>query len=158
MNSVGESNFRFADFELDAKKRLLLKDGGAVALNSKSFDLLEALIERRGEVLGKEELLEKIWEGQFVEESNLTVQVSTLRKLLGEARGENRFIVTVPGKGYKFVGEADDDEVIVENHRISRIVVEETVDDPQNTKFKISWRQASFITVLAIGLAILLIG
>src|SRR5258706_14208771 len=127
MNSVGESNFRFADFELDAKKRLLLKDGGAVALNSKSFDLLEALIERRGRVLGKEELLDKIWEGQFVEESNLTVQVSTLRKLLGESRGENRFIVTVPGKGYKFVGEADDDarELIVENHRISRIVVDE---------------------------------
>jgi DNA-binding winged helix-turn-helix (wHTH) protein/Tol biopolymer transport system component len=104
-------NFRFDDFELDCAKRLLFKQGIPVSLNPKTFDLLEILVNRRGEVLSKDELLEKVWDGQFVEESNLTVHVSTLRKILGETRGENRFIITVPGKGYKFVGETAIEEV-----------------------------------------------
>src|SRR5882724_4954955 len=103
MKPLPGSTFTFADFELDATRRLLLKAGEPVALNSKTFDLLEALLERRGEVVSKDELLEKIWAGQFVDESNLTVQLSVLRKTLGESRGDHRFIVTVPGKGYKFV-------------------------------------------------------
>ena len=81
-------NFRFAEFELDTAKRLLFKSGEIVPLNSKTFDLLETLIESRGRVLSREELLTKIWPDQFVEESNLTVHVSTLRKTLGEALGE----------------------------------------------------------------------
>ncbi len=124
---MAESDFSFADFELNAAKRLLLKEGKPVALNSKTFDLLQALIERRGQIVSKDELLEKIWDGQFVEESNLTVQISTLRKLLGEARGENRFVVTVPGKGYKFVGETVEypGGIEVENHRFSGIEIDQ---------------------------------
>lgn len=76
-----------------------------VALNSKTFDLLLTLVENYGKVLGKDELLEKVWEGQFVEENNLTVQISALRKIFGESKNENKFIVTIPGKGYKFIAE-----------------------------------------------------
>src|SRR5580765_3948215 len=131
MNSSSEKKYRFADFELDTTKRLLLKTGKPIPLNSKTLDLLETLIERRGEVVTKNELLESIWAGQFVEESNLTVQISTLRKVLGEARGENRFVVTVPGKGYKFVGELEQgvDEITIENHSFSRVVVAEEIEE-----------------------------
>jgi len=120
MKSLITNNFRFSEFELDGTKRLLFKAGKLVALHPKTFDLLELLIERRGEVLSKNELLDVIWANQFVEESNLTVHVSTLRKTLGEVRGENRFILTIPGKGYKFIGEQRE----VENEIESEIIVE----------------------------------
>jgi TolB-like protein/DNA-binding winged helix-turn-helix (wHTH) protein/Tfp pilus assembly protein PilF len=128
METLPAKHFRFGDFELDSPKRLLLKDGQPVALNSKTFDLLFALVENHGEVLSKDELLERVWPGQFVEEGNLTVQVSTLRKIFGERKDEHRFIVTVPGRGYSFVAELDDGingEIVIESHRRSRIIVEE---------------------------------
>ena len=115
MKSLITNNFRFSDFELDGTKRLLFKSGKPVALHPKTFELLELLIDRRGEVLSKNDLLDAIWANQFVEESNLTVHVSTLRKTLGEVRGENRFILTVPGKGYKFIGEEKELEFKIEN-------------------------------------------
>jgi len=120
--------FRFGDFELDVAKRVLLRDGRPLSLNSKTFDLLLALLDRRGEVLTKDELLETVWPGQFIEEGNLTVQISALRKIFGEGKNEHRFIVTVPGRGYSFVADIEDHvygEIVVENHRVSKIVVEE---------------------------------
>src|SRR5438132_10177197 len=153
-------NFKFEDFEIDGAKRLLFKQGTPLALNSKTFDLLEALVERHGEVVSKDELLDKIWEGQFVEESNLTVQISTLRKLLGESRGENKYIVTLPGKGYKFVGEPAEraDAVTIENHRISRITIAEETGESSNKKseFKISGRRTRYASLVVFGLAALL--
>ncbi len=126
MKTLSSQHFRFAEFELDGTKRLLLKHGLPVALNSKTFELLLALVENRGEVLGREELLERVWNGQFVEEGNLTVQVSALRKIFGERKDEHRFIVTVPGRGYSFVADMEEDgDVIVESHSLSRIVIEE---------------------------------
>jgi DNA-binding winged helix-turn-helix (wHTH) protein len=126
MEKAADRVFCFDDFELDATKRLLLKRGEAVPLNSKAFDLLLTLVERRGEVLSKNELLEKVWADQFVEENNLTVHVAALRKALGERAKENRFIVTVPGRGYKFVGALNGAGAIVfETQKIERITVEE---------------------------------
>lgn len=124
----------FAEFRLDPLKRALHKEGKAVALNSKAFDLLLLLVERGGEVLSKDELLEKVWPGQVVEENNLTVQISALRKVLGERKDEHRFIVTVPGTGYKFVAEieapADEEkEIVIESRTISRVVVEQETDE-----------------------------
>jgi Tol biopolymer transport system component/DNA-binding winged helix-turn-helix (wHTH) protein len=132
MKALTSTQFKFGDFEIDASRRVLLKHGEPVALNSKTFDLLLTLVERRGEVLSKDELLDKVWAGQFVEEGNLKVQVSTLRKVFGEKRNENRFIATVPGRGYSFVAEFDDGEdIIIESHSSARIVVEEEIDDGQ---------------------------
>jgi DNA-binding winged helix-turn-helix (wHTH) protein len=96
-------NFSFGDFELDVAKRLLFRQGTPVSLNAKTFDLLLVLVEHHGQILSKKELLEKVWVGQIVEESNLAVQVSTLRKIFGEKKDEHQFIVTVPGNGYSFV-------------------------------------------------------
>ncbi len=99
--------FSFAEFEIEAAKRLLLKKGAPVSLNPKAFDLLLTLVRARGTVLSKDELLEMVWQGQFVEENNLTVHVAALRKILGETKNEHRFIVTIPGKGYAFVAKVD---------------------------------------------------
>ncbi len=105
MTEATEKIFSFGDFELSGAKRLLLKSGEAVALNSKTFDLLLTLVENHGQILSKDELLEKVWAGQFVEENNLTVQISALRKIFGESKNEHKFIATIPGTGYKFVAE-----------------------------------------------------
>ena len=120
--------FSFGDFELDAERRLLLKQGKSVALNAKAFNLLLILVQHRGHVLGKDELMEKVWAGQFVEENNLAVHVSALRKIFGERKDEHRFIVTVPGEGYSFVAELNlesNGEIVVQSHSLSRIIVEE---------------------------------
>ncbi len=103
MIETKEQTYSFAEFEIDASKRRLSKNGSPVALNPKAFDLLLALIENRGRIVQKEELLEAVWANQFVEENNLTVHISALRKIFGEKKGEHKFIVTIPGKGYKFV-------------------------------------------------------
>ncbi len=105
MKTASEQIFSFEDFELNGAKRTLLKRGEVLSLNSKTFDLLLTLVENHGQILSKNELLDKVWENQFVEENNLTVQISALRKIFGEKKGEHQFIVTIPGKGYKFVAE-----------------------------------------------------
>ena len=97
--------YDFGPFHADTVRRLLLRDGQSVPVTSKVFDTLEVLLRNRDRVLEKEELLKEIWPNSFVEESNLTQNVSTLRKALCELPGEHRYIATVPGKGYRFVGE-----------------------------------------------------
>lgn len=97
--------YAFADFRLDPTRRLLRQNGETVTLHPKAFDLLVALVENRDRVLSKDELLQKIWADQFVEENNLAVQIFALRKIFGEKKGEHQYIVTIPGKGYRFVAE-----------------------------------------------------
>ena len=95
----------FSEFRLDRARRLLTRNGEPVVLHSKAFDLLLVLIENRDRILLKDELLESVWEGHFVEENNLAVQISGLRKAFHESVRDPRFIVTVPGKGYRFVAD-----------------------------------------------------
>ena len=97
--------YDFGPFRADTVRRLLIRDGLPVPVTSKVFDTLEVLIRNRDRVMAKEEMLKEIWPNSFVEESNLTQNVSTLRKALCELPGEHRYIATVPGKGYRFVGE-----------------------------------------------------
>jgi DNA-binding winged helix-turn-helix (wHTH) protein/Tfp pilus assembly protein PilF len=98
--------YEFGGFELEAGRRLLRRGTGEpIALTPKVFDTLLYLVEHRGETLDKDLLLRAIWPELVVEENNLTQNISTLRQVLGEARGENRFIATVPRKGYRFVAE-----------------------------------------------------
>jgi DNA-binding winged helix-turn-helix (wHTH) protein/Tol biopolymer transport system component len=128
--------FCFGEFELDADRRLLLRAGDVVPLKAKAFDLLKTLLENRGEILSKNDLLDKVWENQFVEENNLTVHVAALRKALGEKKNENRYIVTVPGKGYRFVAEAVHPrigEVVVESRKFQKFVVSEEFEEISET-------------------------
>ena len=93
----------FGPFRLDVVRRRLLNEGRAVPLTSKVFDTLLALVEGGGEVVEKEDLMKKVWPDSFVEEGNLTQNISVLRKTLGESPGAHRYIVTVPRVGYRFV-------------------------------------------------------
>src|SRR5438067_9099209 len=95
--------YEFDDFEIDTKRSLLLLSGKPVPLKPRVFDTLLHLASNHGRVLEKDELMRAIWPDTTVEENNLNQHVSTLRRVLGEQRGENRYIVTVPGRGYKFV-------------------------------------------------------
>ncbi|MFO1323964.1 MAG: winged helix-turn-helix domain-containing protein [Burkholderiales bacterium] len=88
---------RFGRFELDLPGHRLLEDGRPVALGARAFDLLVVLVERAGQLVTKNDLLARVWPGLVVEENNLQVQVSTLRKLLGPSA-----LATVPGRGYRF--------------------------------------------------------
>jgi DNA-binding winged helix-turn-helix (wHTH) protein/TolB-like protein/Tfp pilus assembly protein PilF len=97
--------YEFDDFRIDAVKRRLLRMDEFVHLPPKVFDTLLILIEHRGRVLDKDELMETIWSDTIVEENNLTQNISAIRKALGENRGEHRYVVTVPGRGYRFVAD-----------------------------------------------------
>lgn len=131
METIVNTRFCFDEFEVDPTRRVLLKQGQPISLNPKAFDLLLALITQRGETVSKNELLDAVWEGSFVEEKNLTVHVAALRKVFGERKDENRFIVTVPGKGYKFVAPIvvpNENGFIIETQKIERITIEEEIE------------------------------
>ena len=91
------ADYSFGDFELRADERKVLHRGQPVPLRARAFDLLLVLVENRHRVVGKDELLERVWPGLVVEENNLSVQVSSLRKLFGPAA-----VSTVSGRGYRF--------------------------------------------------------
>ncbi len=95
--------YEFGAFRLDVHERLLLRGATHVALTPKAFELLVVLVGRRGRLVTKEELFQEVWAGSFVEEGNLTQNIYTLRKTLGEGAGEQTFIETVPKQGYRFV-------------------------------------------------------
>jgi predicted ATPase/DNA-binding winged helix-turn-helix (wHTH) protein len=93
----------FGPFRLLAAQRLLLEGDKPVRLGSRAFDILAALVERAGEVVDKRELITRAWPKTLVEEANLKIQVSALRRALGDGQGGHRYVVTVPGRGYNFV-------------------------------------------------------
>ncbi len=95
--------YEFGAFHLDAEERLLLRDGEAVALSPKAFDVLLVLVQQPGHLLEKEELLNTVWPNSFVEENNLADNISKLRKTLGEGENGHKFIETIPKRGYRFV-------------------------------------------------------
>jgi DNA-binding winged helix-turn-helix (wHTH) protein len=95
--------YEFGAYQIDASRRLLLNEGQAVPLTPKSFDILLALVEGAGETISKHELMQRVWPDSFVEDGNLTYNISVLRKALGERASDRQFIVTVPGRGYRFV-------------------------------------------------------
>ena len=100
------ASYRFDRFVLEPRSRLLTSDGVVVPLSSRGFDILQLLVEQRGRVVTKDEILDSVWSGTLVEENNLAVQISALRRALG-ANGR-AFIITVPGRGYRFVADVDE--------------------------------------------------
>ena len=95
--------YEFGPFQLVPEERQLLRDNQPVPLTPKSFDLLVVLVENSGHLIEKGELLKRIWPDSFVEEANLSVNVSALRRALGEGPNEHQYVETVPRRGYRFV-------------------------------------------------------
>jgi DNA-binding winged helix-turn-helix (wHTH) protein len=95
--------YEFAAFRLDPAHRRLLRSGEPVPLTPKVFDTLLYLVEHRHAAVEKDELLRALWPDVVVEENNLGQAISKLRAALGEAPGDNRYITTIPGRGYRFV-------------------------------------------------------
>jgi DNA-binding winged helix-turn-helix (wHTH) protein/TolB-like protein/Tfp pilus assembly protein PilF len=98
-----EGVYLFDAFRLDPARRLLEKEGETVSLTPKTFDTLVVLVRNCGRVMEKDELMQAIWPDTVVEESNLAHNISALRRIFGQKGVENRFIATVPGRGYSFV-------------------------------------------------------
>ena len=111
MSEPSKPTVEFGPFSLDRGRRLLLRKGDAVPLAPKVFETLLVLVENRGRVLSKDELLEQVWGDTSVEEGGLTRNVSILRKTLGEKPDDHQFIVTVPGRGYRFVAAVNETAV-----------------------------------------------
>ena len=97
--------FEFGDFRIDAARRVLLHRGEPAPLTPKAFDTLVELVRRHGELVGKDDLMQAVWPGRVVEENNLNQGIAALRRVLQDRRGENRYIQTVSGRGFRFVAD-----------------------------------------------------
>jgi len=139
----GKHLYEFGPFRVDPNRRQLWRENRSVPLQPKAFDILLVLVENSEKVVAKDDLLKAVWPETFVEESNLAQNIFVLRKTLGDAVEEKRYIVTVPGRGYRFAeqvrlvidgeqieqvgtanGTAQDEQLVVERHSRSRLVVE----------------------------------
>lgn len=121
--------YEFSGFRLDAEEHELRRGTEQVAVTPKAIELLTLLIERRGRTVTKEEILEKLWPDTYIDENNLAVTVSMLRKAFGERAFDRKFIETVPKRGYRFVAdvtECSDEAVLIEKHTLTEITIEES--------------------------------
>jgi TolB-like protein/DNA-binding winged helix-turn-helix (wHTH) protein len=175
MSLANRELYEFGDFRLDAVRRLVTRLDQPVQLNSKAFQTLLVLVRNRQRVVTKDELMQFLWPQTFVEEVNLAQNISAVRKALGEAPGENRYIATIPGKGYQFVCEVLESSPAVEELVFARsgrteMVVEKAESDaperalsaamtsaetlPAQPRLVRSYRWPSFAAaILALGIA-----
>src|SRR5262245_2016128 len=119
MNSTEANVYAFDRFRLDAAHLMLYENERPVALAPKVVETLVALIERRGEVVGKNELMSRLWGDAFVEESNLTQNIYRLRKVLGKGEDGQYLVESFKRRGYRFTGkirEAGEVELVLATH------------------------------------------
>ncbi|HEY2933621.1 MAG TPA: tetratricopeptide repeat protein [Acidobacteriota bacterium] len=151
MTTVLVRSYEFDPFRIDLTKRVLLREGCLVALPPKAFDLLEVLVQNSGRLMSKDDLMQTVWPDTFVEEGNLTHNISLLRKALGERPGDHRYVVTVPGRGYRFVAdvrpvqqnqnggphfmEGRTEIQMIEQHSRSQIIVEERYQNGEEQRW-----------------------
>jgi len=163
MSDAGNDGYEFGPFRVDKAKRRLLRDGEIVPLTPKAFDTLLVLIEHAGQLVEKDELMERVWPGVVVEENNLTQNISALRKALGEKRDEPQYILTAPGAGYRFIAhvrESTDESSVnltttqpeLDYYSIRNSVKTESIADARS-----NWRRPRTVIattlIVAVGLA-----
>jgi len=155
--------YQFSDFQLDlGEKQLRRLDGEVLPLPPKAFDLLVLLVENRGRLLEKNELMDQIWADSFVEEGNLKIHIHRLRKTLND-HGEE-FIETVPRRGYRFnanVQLVEKGELVIEKITQAKLVIHETQSEPKLLSVGKSWPlgvyAAAIVAALGIGVGAFLI-
>ena len=127
MDQVSTPDYEFEGFRLDTAHQVLYSPAGEpLALPSRAFETLRYLVERAGEVVDKAALMKAVWPNSVVEENNLSQCILTLRKTLGETAGERRFILTVPGRGFKFVAHT----TVIPNAGVRRVAPPESAAAP----------------------------
>ena len=163
MIELSESRiYEFEEFRLDAKSHRLFHraDGELVPLTPKAVELLIYLVENRGRVLSKDELLENVWNNSFVEEANLSQTIFVLRKALGEDIHQPRFILTAPNRGYEFIATVrqfvTEDEILEESSLSDVPQVQSSkfkVQSPKSTIRipKLKWLIVPLVLLLAFG-------
>lgn len=129
--------YEFRGFRLDPLRRTLSRpDRTTISLKPKVFDTLVYLVEHRGRLLEKQALMNAIWGPSIVEENSLNQHISLLRRALGESPGDNRFIVTVPGRGYRFVASVETrDDAPHERQGLAVLPFENLSHDPEQSHF-----------------------
>src|SRR5437867_5820222 len=130
MRNPARHFYEFGDFRLDADKHRLLRDGEVVPLSPKAVEALFVLVRNPGKPLEREALMQAVWADTFVEDANLTVAISHLRRALGQNGETAEYIETIPRLGYRFVAEVreayeEPKSLIIEKHTQSRTVIEE---------------------------------
>ena len=156
MNGRVKQQLEFGPFHVDPEQRLLLRDQQPIPLSPKAFDLLLVLVQRSGQLVLKDDLMQILWPDTFVEESNLGQHVFQLRKALGETAQDSSYIVTVPGRGYRFaqkvqVVEEEEDKLVVESHSRTRMVIEE--EDSTGARLALAPGKTRFRKVVAAAVA-----
>lgn len=154
MNSQSETILDFGPYRLDAGRRLLLRDGKAVALTPRVFDTLLVLIENRGRIVEKDELMRALWPDSFVEEGNLAQNIFQLRKVLGEGDSTQHYIETVPKRGYCFVAkvtELNGTELVYPTEQPSRNVEIDLNHLPLSSALNL---RALLLAVLLVGMTL----
>ncbi len=137
-NEQRQAGYAFGPFHLDTGRRRLLRDGVLVPLQPKDFETLLVLVQHCARVVAKEELIERLWPDAIVEEANLSQHIYVLRKALGEGAHDHSYIVTVPGRGYRFVApvtewcEAEEELFLAQRTR-THLVIEETEEGRGDT-------------------------
>jgi len=101
-NDSAKNFYEFESFQVDARRRLLFHEGRPVHVTPKAFEILLGLVRSGGKVMSKDELMTTIWPNCFVEEGNLAQNIFLLRRVLGERKNEHKYIITIPGVGYRF--------------------------------------------------------
>ncbi|HKE57669.1 MAG TPA: tetratricopeptide repeat protein [Pyrinomonadaceae bacterium] len=118
MSSPTISVYEFGPFRIDMERYLLLRDEETIPLSPKVFETLLYLVQHREKVAKKDEILNSVWRDTFVEESNLAQNIFLLRKALGEERNDHRYIVTIPGVGYRFVAPVKEYEALNKTKKV----------------------------------------
>lgn len=116
IHTVGAAVFEFGGFRLEPQRRLLSRDGEPVVLTDKAFDALAYLVEHAGQLVTKDDLMRALWPDVIVEENNLYVVISTLRRALKDESTAQRLIATVAGRGYQFVADVQVGAISAEKH------------------------------------------
>jgi len=150
--------YEFGSFRVDESERLLLRGEDVVPLTPKAFEMLLVLLESSGRVLTKEELMKRVWPDSFVEEANLSHNIYKLREALGEGRSGQKYIETLPRRGYRFVAtvteagheQAAEQQLSIEEHTRAHVVIEEE-DERSHTIGKARELAATNSKALAAG-------
>lgn len=134
MSTEDRHFFEFGEYRVEVEERRLIRNGDVVALNSRDFDILLALVRRPGQTVDKNTLMDTVWGDTFVEEGNLSRHVSTLRKILGDDLRGQRLIKTIPKQGYRFTADVREvvrtvDTMTREDISQTRVVVREEVTE-----------------------------